>query len=282
MPLTPMKRSWAASRRFVSRKIHRSRSNRFLDRGPSVRRLAATTSVCPIPFPTVDPRTSWQDREVRAPAIAFDLDDTITDWWTAISDAAERVTDRGTAQQLCELVRHEVWERRADAAVHRAHWRLRAEAVGFWRCLLTHAEAEVVAGRFLELLRPRPYHDVAPTLRDLAPHADLAVLTNSPYADEELDAMQVASYFSAIVALADPIRKPHPEAFETLCRQLDRSPEEIWHVGDSPLADVEPAREHGISAVWIDRFGDDWSVPEDVVHVRSLAELPDLVRAHRS
>jgi FMN phosphatase YigB (HAD superfamily) len=51
----------------------------------------------------------------------------------------------------------------------------------------------------------------------------------------------------------------------------------VWYVGDSPVADVEPARSHGMNAVWLDRFSDGWTPPNDVAHVRSLEELVDLV-----
>jgi putative hydrolase of the HAD superfamily len=209
--------------------------------------------------------------------IVFDLDDTLTDWWTAIRAAAEEAADEWTASQFSEVVQHEAWTRRDDGAVHRAHWRLRVEPLDFWRQLVSDSEAEAVAERFLERLRPRLYEDVVPTLQRLSPDTELGVLTNSPFVDQELKALEIADWFSTVVGVSDPIRKPHPDAFRRLFDELGGQPNPVWYVGDSPVADVEPARRHGMKAVWLDRFSDGWTPPNDVAHVRSLEELVDLV-----
>ena len=51
----------------------------------------------------------------------------------------------------------------------------------------------------------------------------------------------------------------------------------IAYVGDSITADVEGARDAGLRAVWLDRWNDPWAVPADVVRIRSLLDLLDLL-----
>jgi putative hydrolase of the HAD superfamily len=62
---------------------------------------------------------------------------------------------------------------------------------------------------------------------------------------ERLDAVVVSDAFG--------LRKPHREIFAEVTRQLDVSPQETLHVGDSLRADVGGAASAGIRSVWITR-----------------------------
>jgi putative hydrolase of the HAD superfamily len=103
------------------------------------------------------------------------------------------------------------------------------------------------------------------------------VLSNSPFAVEELTALGVASSFSTVISVTDPIRKPHPEAFRRLLAAIKAEPGDVLYVGDSPLSDVEPARGQGMRSVWLDRFHDPWSPPSDVPRLQTLEDLPRLL-----
>lgn len=216
---------------------------------------------------------------MSASVVVFDLDDTLTDWWTAIRSAARAATDEDTADRFMDAVRDLAWEQRADGAVHRAHWKLRVDTRSFWRGLSAGSEAERLADLFQELLRPQLYDDVLPTLRQLSATAVLGVLTNSPYVDAELEALEIADRFATVVGVVDPVRKPHPDAFRRLLHELGRRADEVWYVGDSPVSDVEPALAMGMNAVWIDRFDDDWQPPPGAARVRSLREVVSLIEA---
>ena len=184
------------------------------------------------------------DLAVGRRVVVFDLDDTLTDWWTAIGRAAEDIAGAEVAEVLRDVVRREAWIRRDDGAIHRDHWRLRVEPLTFWRRVFPDSQerASNTAARFAELLRVQPYEDVLPTVSFLSSHGELGVLSNSPFAEEELTALGMASRFSTVVSVTDPIRKPHPEAFQQLLGAIRADPDDVLYVGDSPISDVEPAR----------------------------------------
>jgi len=211
--------------------------------------------------------------------VVLDLDDTLTDWWTAIGRAAEGVADDEVAEALRDVVRREAWIRRNDGAVHRDHWRLRVEPLTFWRSVFPDSEsrASEMAAQFAEALRVQLYEDVSPALRVLPSDTRLGLLSNSPYAEEELAALGIASHFSTVISVTDPIRKPHPEAFRRVLVAMEAEPGDVLYVGDSPINDIEPARDQGMRSVWLDRFHDDWLPPSDVQRLQTLEELPGLL-----
>jgi HAD superfamily hydrolase (TIGR01509 family) len=211
--------------------------------------------------------------------VVLDLDDTLTDWWTAIGRAAVEVADDEVAEVLHDVVRREAWIRRDDGAVHREHWRLRVEPLTFWRSVFPHSEvrASDIAARFAERLRVQLYEDVLPTLSLLSSDTELGLLSNSPFAEQELAALGIASHFSTVISVTDPIRKPHPEAFRRLLVAIEAEPGDVLYVGDSPISDIEPARDQGMRSVWLDRFHDPWSPPSDVQRLQTLDELPGLL-----
>ena len=81
------------------------------------------------------------------------------------------------------------------------------------------------------------------------------------------------------------VAKPNPAFFRMALDRAGVSPEEALMVGDSYRADVRGAWGAGMDAVWLDRHEgiritpDGEPVPTDVRVVRSLDELPEIVRA---
>lgn len=208
-------------------------------------------------------------------ALVFDLDDTLTDWWSAIRDAASNAAGEEKAEALLRVVRDTAWVRREDGAVHREHWRLRVEPSAFWRQVFPDVPdvATRVTEQFLDRLSPQLYEDVVPALEDVSGRVPLGVLSNSPFADAELERLGLRNRFTAVVGLEGAIRKPHPAAFDRICVAMACDPDEVVYVGDSPVADVEPALDHGMQVVWVDRYEDPWTPPEGVHRVYGLAEL---------
>ena len=58
-----------------------------------------------------------------------------------------------------------------------------------------------------------------------------------------------------VTSLDAGMEKPHPPIFRLALARADARPEEALHVGDSPVSDVEGARNVGIKPLLIDRDG---------------------------
>ena len=193
-------------------------------------------------------------------AIAFDLDDTLTDWWTGIRIAADAVGD----PDILERAR-ETWIER-DGTFDRHHWRFQHEPETFMRAELTDS--------FLAALDPPLFADVAPTLEALSARTRLALLTNNPYGAEVLARHGLHTDVFECVVVADPqYRKPDPRAFTPLVEALALAPDKIGYVGDTPGADVNGALAAGLKSIWIDRWNDAWTPPAGVIRISSLTEL---------
>jgi HAD superfamily hydrolase (TIGR01509 family) len=80
------------------------------------------------------------------------------------------------------------------------------------------------------------------------------------------------------------VAKPNPSFFAMALERAGVAPHEGLMVGDSYRADVRGAWAAGMDAVWLDRTEgvnitpDDEPPPTDVRVIRSLAELPEIVR----
>jgi HAD superfamily hydrolase (TIGR01549 family) len=199
-----------------------------------------------------------------ARAVAFDLDDTLTDWWTAIKEAAVAVG----APEILDRVRAETWIQRDGVVVNRHHWRVLHEPATFMATELVEP--------FLEALDPPLFDDVIPALEALRGRVKLALVTNNPYGADVLDRHGLhIDVFDAVVVADPSVRKPDARAFAPLVETLGLAPREIAYVGDSVTADVEGARGAGMHAVWLNRWNDPWPMPTGVVSITSLAELHD-------
>ncbi|MCL6549809.1 MAG: HAD-IA family hydrolase [Acidothermus cellulolyticus] len=72
--------------------------------------------------------------------------------------------------------------------------------------------------------------------------------------------------------------KPDPEIFRIALNRLGISADRVVHVGDMALADVDGARAAGIHPLHLDPYGDCPHPPGAHAHIRSLAEVVELVR----
>src|SRR5438034_6142986 len=194
-----------------------------------------------------------------ARAIAFDLDDTLTDWHTGIARAASAVGDPAILDRVVAAT----WVWQDGVVVNRHHWRVLHETAAF-------VPAELVEP-FLSALDPPLFYDAIPALEALRGRVPLALLTNNPFGAQVLERHGLHADVFDCVVVADPsIRKPDPRAFTPLAATLGIDASEIAYVGDSITADVEGAGDAGLRPVWLDRWNDPWPAPADVVHIRSL------------
>jgi HAD superfamily hydrolase (TIGR01549 family) len=198
--------------------------------------------------------------EVRA--VAFDLDDTLTDWHTGITRAADAVGD----PEILDRVVAATWVRRNGVVVNRHHWRVLHETAAF--------VPDELVEPFLNALDPPLFDDVVPALEALRRRVSLALLTNNPLGAQVLERHGLHADVFECVVVADPsIRKPDPRAFAPLVAAFGGAASAIAYVGDSITADVEGARGAGLRAIWLDRWNDPWQVPSDVVRIGTLLEL---------
>ena len=195
-------------------------------------------------------------------AVAFDLDDTLTDWHTGIARAADAVGD----PEILDRVVAATWVRRDGVVVNRQHWRVLHETAAF--------VPDELVEPFLNALDPPLFDDAIPALEALRGPLPLALLTNNPLGAQVLERHGLHADVFEYVIVADPsIRKPDPRAFAALVAACGGDAGAIAYVGDSITADVEGARDAGLRAVWLDRWNDPWQVPTDVVRIGSLVEL---------
>jgi HAD superfamily hydrolase (TIGR01549 family) len=195
-------------------------------------------------------------------AVAFDLDDTLIDWWTGIARAAAAVGAPG----ILDTVRDLTWVRRDGVVTDRNHWRVLHEPETFMSPDLVEP--------FLAALDPPLFADAVPTLEGLRGKVRLALLTNNPFGSEVLKRHGLHVDVFDCVVVADPdLRKPDPRAFAPLVDALELPARAIAYVGDSVSADLEGALGAGLRAVWLDRWDDQWPLPPGVVRITSLTEL---------
>ena len=107
----------------------------------------------------------------------------------------------------------------------------------------------------------------------------LVVVSNwdSPL-DGLLTRLGIAHYFDAILASHDAnvlSAKPDPRIFEIAMNRLDVDPDQIIHVGDTPEADIDGARNANIRAILIDRKGKFEGAHTEIIE--SLTELLEML-----
>jgi HAD superfamily hydrolase (TIGR01509 family) len=140
------------------------------------------------------------------------------------------------------------------------------------------AEARALAVSAMEIFldyrnRIEPYTDSLPALRRLSARFRLVSITNGN-ADPERTPLR-GLFEHRVSAAAAGASKPHPAVFEMAMGLAGVVPAECLHVGDEPYLDIAAAREAGMEAVWVNRYGRPW--PADLSPPRrAFADLHEL------
>lgn len=123
--------------------------------------------------------------------------------------------------------------------------------------------------------RITPYPDAAPSLQQLRQQHQLVSLTNGN-ADPEQTPLRGLFHHSLTAADAGHA-KPHPRLFEMAMALTGSGPEQTLHIGDEPWLDVDAARQHGLTAIWINRSGQAWpdELPPPAAEFSDLSTVPD-------
>ena len=96
-----------------------------------------------------------------------------------------------------------------------------------------------------------------------------------------LNSMGLAACFeTVVVSLEAGATKPAPEIFSLAARRMNLAPEEILHIGDSQLEDIDGAIQAGMHALRIERSSDatDPGVLSSLLDILPLESLPSLPR----
>jgi phosphoglycolate phosphatase len=134
----------------------------------------------------------------------------------------------------------------------------------------------------------RPYDGMPETLRQLAPHSSLAVLTNKPEAAAEriLIELRLRGFFQWVVGGDGPHgRKPSPEGLYAIMAWAQHEPVQTVLVGDSAI-DVQTAQNAG-TRMCLAKYGFGFrncppaALNGDVMAVSQPRELPQLLSGAR-
>lgn len=127
------------------------------------------------------------------------------------------------------------------------------------------------------------YPDVLPMLRELCDGAARVCVISDWGSNLEsiLASLGLDRYLDFVLASgAAGLAKPDPALFRLAATRAGVDPADALMVGDSYRADVLGARAAGMDGLLLDRAGD--ATVDDVLVIRSLAELPSLVHAAAS
>jgi len=101
------------------------------------------------------------------------------------------------------------------------------------------------------------YDDVAPVLKKLKVHYQIAAVTNG---NADIYMTELGNYFDYAVSAADAgFSKPEPAVFELLQKKSGIAADAIVHIGDHQIDDIEGASRAGIRNIWLNRQAEDWS-----------------------
>ncbi len=190
-------------------------------------------------------------------AITFDCYGTLIDWEQGILNAlqpvlAPRAIDAESDELLERYARHEA---ALEAGTYRPYRDVLSHALRELCAELGFAATDDDARRFVEAMGDWPaFHDTASALRRLHERYRLGVITNC---DRDLFArsnQRLGVTFDWVVTAEDaraykPSQRPFELAFETIDVPRDR----ILHAAQSLFHDHVPARELGLTSVWVDR-----------------------------
>jgi 2-haloacid dehalogenase len=202
----------------------------------------------------------------------FDCYGTLIDWESGIRSTLERLWPAEDSSRLLERY-HEI-EPRVQLGSHAPYRDVLAEAL---RLVADHEGLELASEKEAALADSLPAWPVFPevpaaldVLRDSG--WSLAILSNT---DPDLLAASLerigVPVELAVTAADAGSYKPAHGHWETFFERSRAARERHVHVAASAFHDLAPAQELGLTAVWINRLGEESDVPR-------AAELPDLAR----
>ena len=203
-------------------------------------------------------------------AIFFDLDDTLWDMEFVIPRAERhlyawfkehypRVADSYTPHRMHRL-RHEIGIRHPELRHDLSRLRMKMLREVFRESGYEEHPAGQAFKVFQEARnKVELFDDVQPTLEGLSDTHRLFALTNG---NASLHAIGIDSLFEDILTARElGVAKPDPDFFRRALTQVGLAAAEALHVGDHPENDIQAAAAAGLTTLWVNRRGKDWSLP---------------------
>lgn len=214
-------------------------------------------------------------------AITFDLDDTLYDNCNIVEKSEEELVK--TLQHYEELQYLTVADLRLEKkAILIANPEIYHNVV-FWRIKTIHSllnkakipseKMETIVDEAMDSFNfwrhkmhvPQATHDL---LTKLATKVPLAVITNG---NVDVNKISLGNYFQfSLRGGVDGRSKPFPEIFNLAINKLAVPADNILHVGDNLLTDVNGAINNGLLACWINIFN------QDIFHLADARCLPHI------
>ncbi|MBT8131655.1 MAG: HAD-IA family hydrolase [Gammaproteobacteria bacterium] len=222
--------------------------------------------------------------------ISIDLDDTL--WPVApVIRRAEKQVRRWLARHFPKIdlsseathftaLRQEVLRLHPDrghdfAFQRRVSFRMLMESGGYDVAMVDRAYEVFMQARN----EVNVYADVMPGLQRLGERYSLIAVTNG---NADLDYIGLAHYFDHQIRAADiGAAKPAAAIFDAAAAAAGVSAQQVLHIGDAPLEDVNGAQQAGMTAIWMNRFGRKWpeEYPQAAAEISSLEDLYPLLLA---
>ncbi|MFC6670317.1 HAD family hydrolase [Marinobacterium aestuariivivens] len=221
--------------------------------------------------------------------VTFDLDDTLWavdpvieaanrslfDW---LARNAELFTRQFSLADLPRL-RSEVLERHPEIAHSVTQIRLRLLEQGLLTAGYSQPRAEALALQafevFLDGRNQVEFFEHAVTMLQILRERGLMIgaLSNG---NADVDRVGLGQYFDfQFNADGTGTEKPHPLMFEQALEKTGLRPEQVVHVGDNPVADIEGAHNAGYWTIWVNLNAQAWpGGPAPDQTVRCLSEVP--------
>ena len=121
------------------------------------------------------------------------------------------------------------------------------------------------------------YEDVLPTLEALKTQYRLGAVSNG---NADIYRIGLGHLFDFSWSAADAgQQKPHPIVFNSLLEREQLQPDEIIHIGDDPVTDIQGAQRSDIRAIWLNREQKTWpeSLNPPFIEISQLNQLPTIL-----
>ena len=119
------------------------------------------------------------------------------------------------------------------------------------------------------------YDGVIETLELLKNKYSLGVITNG---NADLEIIGIKDYFDYILTpLELNVHKPDPKMFEAALEMTNLLPQEICHIGDHAINDVQASLDCGFRAVWFKENEEDPDLEIEVPKFSDWRKLPELL-----
>lgn len=139
--------------------------------------------------------------------------------------------------------------------------------------------ADKLYARFSDPSSYRLYDDVVPTLHRLTDNGlRLGLISNfDGWLEAMLVEMEVGETFEvAVISGVEGVEKPDPAIYRLALERAEVHPHEAIHVGDSPVMDIAPSQQAGMTAVLLDR-NKRYADTRETMRIETLEELPTVL-----